>query len=159
MVDYVLNLTEEQQKMLRDATLHYYIPWRPVWNSNSISTPCRMVFDASMVTATGLSMNDVLAKGRNQMNKLVEVCLGIVTTKYHYKLLYRFRPGLVVLGTQHIGPKPQQQSVTIPQVSESLPPLFPGTLATSIIPYDRTAFVPRPTPQNKWLRQVGGDTV
>ena len=75
MVDYVLNLTEEQQKMLRDATLHYYIPWRPVWNSNSISTPCRMVFDASMVTATGLSLNDVLAKGRNQMNKLVEVII------------------------------------------------------------------------------------
>ena len=31
---------------------------------------------------------------------------------------------------------------------------FPGSLATSIIPYDRTAYVPRPTPQNKWLRQA-----
>ena len=75
MVEFVWNLTEEQQKRIRFSPLQYFIPWRCVWNSNSISTPCRMVFDASMPTGTGYGLNDVLAKGRNQMNKLVEIVI------------------------------------------------------------------------------------
>ena len=53
----------------------YFIPWRAVWNTNSISTPCRLVFDASQTTSTGLSFNNLLAKGRNNMNKLVEIVI------------------------------------------------------------------------------------
>ena len=73
MVEFVWNLTEEQQQKIRNAPLQYFYPWRPVHNSNSVSTPWRMVFDASMPTSTGYSLNDVVAKGRNQMNKLVEI--------------------------------------------------------------------------------------
>jgi hypothetical protein len=73
MVEFVWNLTEEQQEKIRKAPLQYFYPWRPVYNSNSVSTPARMVFDGTMATSTGYSINDVVAKGRNQMNKLVEI--------------------------------------------------------------------------------------
>ena len=59
--------------------MKYYIPWRAVWKQNSISTPRRVVFDASQITNTGYSLNDVIAKGRNNMNKLVEIVLRWMT--------------------------------------------------------------------------------
>ena len=46
-----------------------------MWNGNSISTPCRLVFDASQPTASGWGLNDILAKGKNNMNKLVEIVI------------------------------------------------------------------------------------
>ena len=44
----------------------YYIPWRTV-QSDSLSTPTRMVFDASSKTGSGYSLNCLLAKGRNML--------------------------------------------------------------------------------------------
>jgi hypothetical protein len=58
----------------------YFIPWRTVYNEGSISTPCRMVFDASAKTPGGNSLNGVLAKGQNRLCKLQH-------------LLVRFRKG------------------------------------------------------------------
>ena len=45
-------------------------------NENSLSTPCRIVFDGSQITSSSYSLNDLLAKGRNNMNKLVEIFKG-----------------------------------------------------------------------------------
>ena len=42
---------------------------------NSLTTACRVVFDATMPTSSGKGLNDVLAKGQNSMNKLVEVVI------------------------------------------------------------------------------------
>jgi len=72
-VDFVENLSSEQRKKIFSSALQYFIPWRAVWNSNSLSTPCRPVFDASHPTSTGVSLNMTLAKGRNNMNKLLEI--------------------------------------------------------------------------------------
>ena len=80
-VEFVGNLTAEQQKQLRESPNQYFIPWRAVWNSNSISTPCRLVFDASRATDTGLSLNDILAKGKNNMNKLVDIIIRWMSHK------------------------------------------------------------------------------
>ena len=77
-VDYVQNLSHEQ-RMLSEVEMKYYFPWRAVWKQNSISTPCRVVFDVSQITNTGYSLNDVIAKGRNNMNKLVEIVLRWMT--------------------------------------------------------------------------------
>ena len=74
-VDYVKNLPHDQQMMLQNSKVHYYIPWRAVWNGNSVSTPCRLVFDASQATSTGLSLNDILPKGKNNMNHLQQIVL------------------------------------------------------------------------------------
>ena len=75
MVEFVSNLSHEQQQMITNAPLQYYFPWLAVWNGNSVSTPCRMVFHASMPTSSGLSINNILAKGSNNMNKLVEIVI------------------------------------------------------------------------------------
>ena len=74
-VDSCDRLTKEQQNKINASPVMYFIPWRAVWNTNSISTPCRLVFHASQTTSTGLSLNNLLTKGRNNMNKLVEIVI------------------------------------------------------------------------------------
>ena len=73
-VDYVYNLSKEDQELLEKSELKYYLPWRVVWK-DSVSTPVRPVFDASMKCSSGYSLNDVLAKGKNNMNKLLELVI------------------------------------------------------------------------------------
>ena len=72
-VEFVKNLPADVQLMLQTSQIQYYIPWRAVWKGNSVSTPCRVVYDASQATASGYSLNDILAKGRNNLNKLQEI--------------------------------------------------------------------------------------
>ena len=59
--------------MLRNNPIQNLILWHAVWNGNSISTPCHIVFDASQPASSGISLNDILAKGKNNMNKLAEI--------------------------------------------------------------------------------------
>ena len=61
--------------MLAKKIVQNFIPWRAVWNGNLISTPQRFVFDESQATASGTSLNGILAKGKNNMNKLVEIVI------------------------------------------------------------------------------------
>lgn len=68
-VSYVADLTESQQKLLKESPIQNFIPWRVVWKPNSVSTPCRVVFDASQPTKSGYSLNSILAKGTNTLNK------------------------------------------------------------------------------------------
>ena len=74
-VEYNKNLPQDVQMMLQQNPIQYYIPWRAVWKGNSVSTPCRVVFDASQATSSGYSLNDILAKGRNNLNKLQEILI------------------------------------------------------------------------------------
>ncbi|XP_066920588.1 uncharacterized protein [Clytia hemisphaerica] len=74
-VEYVKNLPIDQQRMLQSNPVQNFIPWRAVWKPSSISTPCRVVYDASMPTESGKSLNDILPRGRNGMNKLLETFL------------------------------------------------------------------------------------
>ena len=80
-VKFLKDLPPELQKKTTDQPLQNYIPWTAVWNKNSVSTPYRVVFDASQPTASWYSLNDILAKGRNNMNKLVEVFIRWQTYK------------------------------------------------------------------------------
>ena len=41
-VDYVQNLSQEQQRMLSERDMKYLIPWRVVWKQNSISPPVEL---------------------------------------------------------------------------------------------------------------------
>ena len=72
-VDKLKNLSDEQQSLIKSSPVLYYIPWLIAWSQNSLSTPCRPVFNASSVTASGYSLNDLLPKGRNNLNKLVQI--------------------------------------------------------------------------------------
>ena len=83
-VDYVKNLSCELQEVLRNNKIQNFIPWRAVWKESSISAPCRVVFDASQATSSGFSLNDILAKVRNNMNKLVEIAIRWYTHKFAF---------------------------------------------------------------------------
>ena len=74
-VAYVKELPENQQKYLKDNPVQNFIPWRVVYKPSSLTTPCRVVFDASMPTASGISLNDILPKGANNLNKMLEIFL------------------------------------------------------------------------------------
>ena len=73
-VDWVSNISNEVQVLLPEGQGHYF-PWRVVENENSLSTPIRLVFDASMATKSGYSLNDIVAKGINSMNSMVEIVI------------------------------------------------------------------------------------
>ena len=74
-VDYVTNLTHEQQEYLKNNPIQNFLPWFPVWSANSVTTSGRPVFNASMPTTTGNSMNSLLPNGTNNMNALVEIVI------------------------------------------------------------------------------------
>ena len=66
------NLNDEQRKLV-ETGVQYFLPWRYVQNENSLSTPVRPVFDGSSATQSGFSLNDLVAKGINSLNNLLEV--------------------------------------------------------------------------------------
>ena len=82
-VDYVNNLPIQTQLMLKNHPMQHFLPWRAVWKGNSVSTPCRVLFDASMSTSSGYSLNDILAKGRNNLNNLQEILWSTKPTAIH----------------------------------------------------------------------------
>lgn len=54
----------------------YYIPHHCVLKQNSVSTPCRIVFDASMKTENGISLNDILYTGPKLQNDIIAILLN-----------------------------------------------------------------------------------
>ena len=66
---------EEKELVLDKVDDGYFIPWRTVVNQKSLSTPCRIVFDASSCTPGGDCLNNCLAKGENCLNNLLHVMI------------------------------------------------------------------------------------
>lgn len=72
----VSSFDEATQKLIMDESdAGHYIPWRTVFKQNSLSTPCRIVFDASSKTPGGSSLNDLLAKGENRLSTIHHILL------------------------------------------------------------------------------------
>ena len=61
---------EEYENLKVNPPGTYYIPWRAVHKHGSVSTPTRIVFDASAKTPQGESLNNILAKGTNTLANL-----------------------------------------------------------------------------------------
>ena len=70
-VEFASALELEDKEMIHNSEITYFIHWMTVWNASSLSTPYRLVFDASQNTTNGCILNDLLAKDTNNMNKLV----------------------------------------------------------------------------------------
>ena len=58
-----------------------YLIWRSVYKTGSISTPVRIVFDASARTPGGESLNSILATGKNQLGSLYQILLRFRSKK------------------------------------------------------------------------------
>ena len=71
------DLSECQRKIVDLNGFQHYMPWRIAEKPDSLSTPYRMVVDASM---TGL--NDILAKGTNGMSKINHILTRNRCRKY-----------------------------------------------------------------------------
>ena len=67
--------TEELERMNSTPGEGYMIPWRNIFKEASLSTPCRMVFDASSRTPGGASLNCILAKGQNKLAKIINLLI------------------------------------------------------------------------------------
>ena len=64
----------DNERVLAEKT-GYWIPWRAVFSFLSISSPTRLVYDASSRTRTGHSLNDILAKGSNKLAVLLHLLI------------------------------------------------------------------------------------
>jgi len=74
---YVVRVSDLNPKVreLVEAMTGYTIPWRTVVKASSLSTPVRMVFDASSRTPGGDSLNNILAKGANSLGDLFSILM------------------------------------------------------------------------------------
>ena len=100
-VDYVSNLTEEEKLLILDSEVKYFIPWRAVWNEGSVTTGCRMVFDGTQSTKEGCSLNSLLPKGVNGMNKLNEIMIRWSTWKHAFHTDISKMYNMIRLHTAH----------------------------------------------------------
>ena len=94
---HVINIKDisdaERIRMYSTTGEGYYIPWRTVYKSSSLSTPCRMVFDASSRTPNGgESLNSILAKGQNLLvlilHLLIRFLIGPYAFSYDVSMAY-----------------------------------------------------------------------
>ena len=73
------DLPIEQQNLILNQPVQYFIPWRVVFKASSISTPGRPVFDCSARTPIsadgkgGCCLNDLMAKGRGMSFNLIKM--------------------------------------------------------------------------------------
>ena len=72
---FVSNSPDYLQKVPKNSPIQSFIPWQVVWKDISITTHCRLVFDASKITDTGYRLNDIISKGRNNIYKLLEIVI------------------------------------------------------------------------------------
>ena len=71
----VEDLPQATQDKLASAPISHYFPYNIVFNAHSKSTPCRIVVDPLM---SGL--NELLAKGVNTLNPLLQVHIAVMST-------------------------------------------------------------------------------
>ena len=72
------HLSKEQQTIIKESGFRHVMPWRVAEKPDSLSTPYRMVVDATM---SGL--NQILAKGENRMQKITSI---LIRNRCHLKM-------------------------------------------------------------------------
>ena len=78
----VQDLEEEDKRAFEATAGSYVLPWSCVAKADSVSTPFRVVFNASFRTRTGDSLNTVLAKGANKLPLIVSLLLRFRARRY-----------------------------------------------------------------------------
>ena len=78
----VEDLGVEERKVFDATPGSYVLPWSCVAKADSISTPYRVVFNASFRTRTGESLNSVLAKGANKLPLILSLLLRFSSRRF-----------------------------------------------------------------------------
>ena len=94
-------LTPEEQNIIKNCPGSYYLPWRYVVKASSPTTPCRVVFDASMRTKTGKSLNCILAKGLNKLEKILALHLNFRAGCYAFTFDIKMAYNQIKLKPEH----------------------------------------------------------
>ena len=71
------DLPPEDQAIVENAPFTHAMPWRAVFKEDSLTTPVRMVVDAS---CTGI--NEILAKGTNGINSIFDIIIRSRGSKF-----------------------------------------------------------------------------
>ena len=71
------DLPPEGREIIENAPFTHAMPWRAVFKEDSLTTPVRMVVDAS---CTGI--NEILAKGTNGINSIFDIIIRSRCSKY-----------------------------------------------------------------------------
>ena len=69
------DLPEDERRVVEATKGSYVLPWSCVAKLDSISTPYRVVFNASFRTKSGDSLNTTLAKGANKLPLILSLLL------------------------------------------------------------------------------------
>ena len=75
-------LTPDERKEFDKLEGKYVVPWSCVAKPDSISTPFRVVFNASFRTKSGESLNSVLAKGINNLPRILHLLIRFSARKF-----------------------------------------------------------------------------
>ena len=82
---YLADIEKERLDKFITKSVQHYLPWSLVWKADSLTTPCRPVFDASKNTRKrpdgsggGRSLNDLLCKGRVDTLNLLKMVIRFV---------------------------------------------------------------------------------
>ena len=78
----VKDLPPEERKIFEATQGSYVLPWSCVAKADSVSTPYRVVFNASFKTRSGESLNTVLAKGANKLPLILSLLLRFSARRY-----------------------------------------------------------------------------
>ena len=78
------DLPEHVRLIVDQSPGSYHVPWSCVHKADSISTPYRVVFNASFKTRTGESLNSVLAKGANMLPRIFHLLIKFRARKFAF---------------------------------------------------------------------------
>jgi len=71
------DMPEDRKRLIMNAEVKHFNPWRLVMKMDSVTTPVRMVVDPSMTR-----MNEILAKGENRIGLIFNIMIRCRCTEF-----------------------------------------------------------------------------
>ena len=78
------DLPEDMQRNIENSRLRHFLIWRTIWKETSLTSPSRIVMDASMSTPGGDSLNSCLPTGINNLSLIFNLLVKFRTSKHAF---------------------------------------------------------------------------